>query len=52
MMQLLVIIHTCIKATSGISRFFFHYLEETVFIHLSFIKIVIPNQSIRSWSSN
>ena len=30
-MHLLVIIHVYVKATSGISRFFFHYLGETVF---------------------
>ena len=31
MMQLLVIIHVHVKVTSGISRLFFHYLEETIF---------------------
>ena len=31
MMELLVIIHVNVKAASGISRFFFRYLEEGVF---------------------
>ena len=31
MMQLLVSIYVYVKATSGISRFFLHYLEEAVF---------------------
>ena len=31
MMQLLVIIHTCVKATSGISRFFFSLSRRNCF---------------------
>ena len=35
-----------------VSLDFFHYLVEAVLMHLSFIKIIICNQSMHSWSSN
>ena len=42
MMQLLVIIHVYVKATSSISRLFFHYLEEAIFNAFIIYKNYLP----------